>query len=265
MRILPDLEAAPALVLARGGELGRPMHLLAETTSTNDEAKRGAKQGAPHGATWVTETQFAGRGRHGRAWFGAPGESLLFSVLLRLACPPSRLPPLALVAGLAVRDAVARAAPAARVLLKWPNDVIVREAGGPLRKLAGVLVETTMTGHVVEAVVVGVGINVHTRVFPDDIASRATSVGVLAGAPVDRAAILADVLEGLDREVRVVAARGLGLLRARLEAADGLRGERVKRDQGEGVAQGIDGEGRLVVRGDDGEIMRWGAGEVELL
>jgi biotin-(acetyl-CoA carboxylase) ligase len=82
---------------------------------------------------------------------------------------------------------------------------------------------------------------------------------------VDRAAILADVLEGLDREVRVVVARGLGLLRARLEAADGLRGERVKREQGEGVAQGIDGEGRLVVRGDDGEIMRWGAGEVELL
>ena len=47
MRTLPDLEGAPALVLARGGELGRPMHLLAETPSPNDEAKRGAKQGAP--------------------------------------------------------------------------------------------------------------------------------------------------------------------------------------------------------------------------
>src|SRR3977135_1432615 len=107
-RTLPDLARAAALVAERGGELGKPRHLLAETTSTNDEAKLGAKRGAPHGATWVTERQTAGRGRQGRAWWAGAGEALLFSVLVRDALTPARLPSLALVAGLAVQFAVAR-------------------------------------------------------------------------------------------------------------------------------------------------------------
>src|SRR5579871_2462505 len=111
MRGLPDLARASELVAARGSALGHPMHLLRETTSTNDEAKQAAREGAPHGSTWVTERQTAGRGRQGRTWQSAPGEGLLFSVLARVSCSPARVPPVALAAGLAVRDAVARAAP----------------------------------------------------------------------------------------------------------------------------------------------------------
>ncbi|MBV9949823.1 MAG: biotin--[acetyl-CoA-carboxylase] ligase, partial [Myxococcales bacterium] len=135
-RVAPDLARAAELARARGSVLGRPMALLASTTSTNDEAKLAAKDGAPHGATWVAEVQTAGRGRQGRAWVAPAGEGLLFSVLLREGrlLEPSRLPAVALVAGLAVRDAVARAAPAARPMIKWPNDVLV--AGS---KIAGVL------------------------------------------------------------------------------------------------------------------------------
>src|SRR5580692_2770294 len=117
------LGCLPQLVAERGSALGRTMHVVARVTSTNDEAKRGAREGAEHGTTWVAEQQTAGRGRHGRSWASSPGESLLFSVLARVACPASSLPPVALVAGLAVRDAVARAAPGAEIQLKWPNDV----------------------------------------------------------------------------------------------------------------------------------------------
>jgi BirA family biotin operon repressor/biotin-[acetyl-CoA-carboxylase] ligase len=263
---MPDLKRAPSLVAERGSQLGQPMHVLALTTSTSDEAKRAAKQGAPHGATWVAEQQTAGRGRQGRTWESPHGENLLFSVLLRVVCPPSRIPPIALVAGLAVRDAVARAAPGAPVRIKWPNDVLVDG-----RKVAGVLVEAITLGSRVEAVIVGIGINVHTRVFPDELAGRATSVALVAKQPPDRAELLADVLATLDRDVHVVVARGLGLLRPRLEAADALRGKRVKSDAGdkgaedEGVASGIDDEGRLLVRRDDGVIARWSAGEVHLV
>jgi BirA family biotin operon repressor/biotin-[acetyl-CoA-carboxylase] ligase len=256
-----DLREAPSLVAARGCSLGRPMHLLATTTSTNDEAKRGAKEGAPHGATWVAEQQTAGRGRQGRSWIAAPAENLLFSVLARVACPPARLPPIALAVGLAVRDAVAAAAPGANVTIKWPNDVLVDG-----RKIAGILVEAITAGSRVEAVVVGVGINVHTREWPPDIADRATSVTLVSRTPPDRAALLADVLAALDRDLHVVVARGLGLLRARLEAADALRGRAVRSDAGErGVASGIDDDGRLLVRRDDGVLAHWGAGEVHLL
>jgi BirA family transcriptional regulator, biotin operon repressor / biotin---[acetyl-CoA-carboxylase] ligase len=257
----PDLKRAPDLVAESGSTLGRPMHLLGMTTSTSDEAKRAAKDGAPHGATWVAEQQTAGRGRQGRAWVSPRGENLLFSVLLRVACPPSRLPPLALVAGLAVRDAVARAAPDADVHIKWPNDVLV---GG--RKLAGVLVEAITIGSRVEAVVIGVGINVHTRAFPEELEDRATSVSLVARDPPDRATILADVLAGLDRDLHVVVSRGLGLVGRRLEASDALHGRRVRSDAGdEGIASGIDEEGRLLVRRDDGVMARWSAGEVHLV
>ena len=259
-RALPDLARAGALVAERGLVLGRPLYLLDETTSTNDEAKRGAKSGEPHGATWVAEAQTAGRGRQGRSWVSPRGENLLFSVLVRLTCPPVRLPPLALVAGLAARDAVARAAPASDVRIKWPNDVVVEG-----KKIAGVLVEAILQGDRVEAVIVGIGLNVHTRDFPDDIAARAGSIALLSDTPPDRGEILADVLAGLDRDIELVAARGLGLVHARLTSADALRGERVTSDAGgEGTAEGIDLEGRLLVRQASGHLARWGAGEVQL-
>jgi BirA family transcriptional regulator, biotin operon repressor / biotin---[acetyl-CoA-carboxylase] ligase len=260
--IAPDLKEASARVAERGGELGKPLFLMASTTSTSDEAHRAAKQGAPHGATWVAEEQTAGRGRRGRTWLSPPGEGLLFSVLVRPGCAPASLPPIALLAGLAVHEAVMHAVPGANVRFKWPNDVVV---GG--RKLAGVLVEAVTVGSRVEAVVIGIGINVHTRLFPADLSDLATSVALLAPAtPPDRATLLADTLASLDRDLHAVASRGLGLVRARLESADGLRGRRVRNDSGgDGVASGIDDDGRLRVRLDDGSVSRWSSGEVHLV
>jgi BirA family biotin operon repressor/biotin-[acetyl-CoA-carboxylase] ligase len=267
--VQPDLAAAPDRIAALGGALGKPMHLLATTTSTNDLAKDAAREGATHGTTWIAEEQTAGRGRRGNTWVSPPGEGLLFSVLLRLSCAPARVPPLALVAGLAVHDAVASAAPGAAIGIKWPNDILFEG-----RKVAGILVEAVTVGSRVEAVIVGIGINVHTRHFPEEIAARASSVALAASASgaaaspesLDRAAILASVLHGLDRDVHVAAGRGLGLLRARLDAADVLRGRRVGNDAGdEGAAAGIDEDGRLVVRRDDGVLTRWAAGEVQLV
>jgi BirA family biotin operon repressor/biotin-[acetyl-CoA-carboxylase] ligase len=241
--------------------LGSPLHRLATTTSTNDEAKRGARAGAPHGATWVAEEQTAGRGRQGRSWVSPRGENLLFSVLLRVDCVPSRLPLVAIVAGLAVRDAVARAAPRADVRIKWPNDVLVGT-----KKIAGILVEAITVGRRIEAVVVGAGVNVHTRVFPEDLAERATSVSLVSSEPPDRDLLLGQILEGIDHDLHVVLARGLGIVRARVEAADALRGRGVRNDSGDaGVASGIDDEGRLLVRRDDGVLTRWSAGEVHLV
>jgi BirA family transcriptional regulator, biotin operon repressor / biotin---[acetyl-CoA-carboxylase] ligase len=261
LRVGPDLLAAPDRVAELGCSLGHPMHVLAATVSTNDEALRAAREGAPHGATWVTEHQSGGRGRRGREWVSPAGEGLLFSVVLRLSCAPARLPPIALVAGLAVRVAVMRAVPGVDVKIKWPNDVLV--AG---RKIAGILIETVTVGSSVQAVALGVGINVHTRIFPDPIAATATSVALLSQVgPPDRASLLADTLASLDRDLHVVVARGLGLFRARLDAADGLRGLRVAAEAGDlGVASGIDDDGNLLVRRDDGTLARWNSGEVRL-
>ena len=254
----PDFPGLGAAIAARGMAIGAPLEILDETDSTNDVAKRAAKNGAAHGALFVAEAQRAGRGRQGRPWVGVRGESILASVLLRISCEPRKLPPLALVAGLAARDAIAKALGGrADAKIKWPNDVLL---GG--RKVAGVLVEAVLVGHRVEAVVVGVGVNVHQRAFAPEIEERATSVALHATSPADRAAILVDLLEGLDREVAHVAARGLGLVHARLAAADALEGRDVNVEGVRGVACGIDLDGALRVRGEDGTVRRVVAGEV---
>lgn len=256
--------------------LGTPLVIAEETESTNDDAKRGAREGAPHGALWIAEAQSSGRGRQGRTWSSPPGENLLFSVLLRLRCAPARVPPVSLACGLAVRDAVARAIGAADadVVVKWPNDVLVRSArDGVLRKVAGILVESGIAGSKVEYVVVGIGINVHTRTFPEDLVPIATSIALereaRPGAPraeLDRGEILAEVLSGLDRDVDHVAHKGLGLIHGRLTRHDALFGQRVESAEGDlrGIARGVDLEGRLLVETDDGGLRRVSAGEVRL-
>jgi BirA family biotin operon repressor/biotin-[acetyl-CoA-carboxylase] ligase len=265
-----DLAGAGAEIASRRISLGSPLTILRTTTSTNDEAKRAMREGAPHGAVWVAEEQTAGRGRQGRAWSAVPGEALLVSILVRLACPAARVPPLALVAGLAVHEAACRAVPGGAFRVKWPNDVVVgAPGGGELRKVAGILIEASIAGHEANALVVGIGVNVHTRQFPDELARTATSLAREAqdlGATLGRAAILADILAALERDLPRAAAHGLAFLLPRLEAADVLRGHPVKNEGGAaGIAMGIDGEGRLVVRATAGDrVERWSAGEVHL-
>ncbi len=257
---LRDMEDVERRISETGSALGRPLFRFAGTTSTNDEAKHAAKAGAEHGATFVADSQTAGRGRQGRSWVAGSGEALLFSIVLRAPVAPARVPPLALVAGLAVRDAVAKAAPGARVTVKWPNDVLIEG-----RKVAGILVESMTTGSKVSAIVVGIGINVHTRVFPDELRERATSIALHAATPPERAAVLADCLANLDRDAMLALHRGLGIVHGRLTAADALFGQRIKSELGEGVASGIDADGRIKVTFDDGTIVRWSSGEVHLV
>jgi len=289
----PDLARAASAIAERGCALGSPLVIAEETVSTNDDAKAGARAGAPHGAVWLAESQTGGRGRQGRAWLSPRGENLLFSVLLRLAAvrAPARIPPVSLACGLAVRDAVARALGASAdgdVVVKWPNDVLVRGArDGVLRKVAGVLVESAFSGAKVEYVVVGIGINVHTRALPDEVAAIATSIALErdarqrprghagasgdSGPDLDRAEILADVLAGLDRDVELVAHKGLGLVHARLTRHDALMGKAVE-SIGEGgaagdirgIASGIDLEGRLLVKRDDGTVIPVSSGEIRV-
>ncbi len=273
-----DLAGAAEVIVARGGSLGLPLVIVAETGSTNDDAKAGAREGAPHGAMWLAESQRAGRGRQGRAWLSTSGENLLFTVLLRLRCMPARVPLISLVAGLAVRDAVARALGSdadADVVVKWPNDVMVRGPGGALRKVAGVLVESALAGAKVEYVVVGMGINVLGRTLPADVATTATSIAIERDAraalpAMGRAEILADVLGGLERDVELVAHKGLGHVHARLTRHDALRGHAVESvgDGGggelRGVAEGIDLDGRLRVRREDGTLVHVSSGEMRL-
>lgn len=263
----PDLAEAVELIAASGCRIGTPLHVQSETRSTNDDAKAGAREGAPHGAVWLAETQSHGRGRQGRVWVSPRGENLLFSVLLRIPCAPAQVPPLSLVCGLAVRDAVAAAIDDGdRVLVKWPNDVVIATATHGFRKVAGILVESSLAGSKVESIIVGIGVNVLTRDLPPDVAETATSIALESSHPPRRAKVLADVLSALDHDIEHVAFRGLGIVHGRLSKHDALRGRAVESEDGSltGIASGIDVDGRLLVRRADDVVVKVSSGEMRL-
>ncbi|HEY4789946.1 MAG TPA: biotin--[acetyl-CoA-carboxylase] ligase, partial [Actinomycetes bacterium] len=166
-----------------------PLEVVASVPTTMARAAELAAAGEPEGATVVAEEQTEGRGRLGRAWVAPPGSSLLLSVVLR---PPMEREAVWLTvaaAGVALAEAVDVVAPgAAPAGLKWPNDL---ELGG--RKAAGLLAEAHLEGDRLAAVLLGMGVNVGQGPgdFPPEVADRATSVSLAAGAPVDRAALLA--------------------------------------------------------------------------
>lgn len=266
-----------AICSARGLTLGQPCHALAVTGSTNDDALRAARGGAPQGTVFVAEQQTAGRGRRGNAWFSQPGESLLCSVVLRSRLAVEDVPLLALVAGLAIRSAIERALVshpselANVVRVKWPNDVWVDG-----KKIAGVLAESQLQGSHVLAEVIGFGINVATTRFPEALAGRVTSLGLL-GVEVAREALLADVLAALADKTDALCRDGVSSFSAELARSDALLGRRVRlagaesdgtdgRDAAlEGTASGIDGAGCLILREQTGRILHVRGGAVELL
>ena len=144
--------------------------------------------------------------------------------------------------------------------LKWPNDVI---AGG--RKLAGVLVEGQLRGDAVQSSIAGVGLNVHARRFPAEIEHRATSLALLGCAGARREVLAAELLLALEEACARYEARRLAPFAGDLERRDWLRGRRVSAGEAVGIAAGIDEEGRLLLRGEDGVVRAVVAGEVTVL
>jgi len=257
----PGFDTARFEIECTAGRLafGRPLSWRDETQSTNDDALAAAKSGAPHGAVFGAETQTRGRGRRGSEWLSAKGAGLWFSVLLRPELSAELLPGVALCAGLAVRAAVAPLV-TAPVLVKWPNDVL---AAG--RKLAGVLVESQVSGAQIASVVIGIGINVTQAAFPEELASIATSLTLLSAMPSDRERLLADVLSHLETELTRLTRHGLAGVAEALQPHDALLGRRLRVDALEGVGSGIDASGRLLLRQANGQIVPVLSGHVALL
>jgi BirA family transcriptional regulator, biotin operon repressor / biotin---[acetyl-CoA-carboxylase] ligase len=255
---LGAIEAARARLGAAGG----PLVVMEVTRSTNDDARRAAELGAPAGAAFIADAQTAGRGRGGHAWHSPAGENLYLSMIARPRVPASSVAPVTLAIGVAVAEVIearlaAGPAPAAEVRIKWPNDVL---AAG--LKIAGVLVEGQLRGAEVVSLVVGVGVNVRSRAFPEEIAARATSLGLLGCLDLDRATLAAELLAALGDAISRFERERLQGFAAALARRDALRGRRVAVGGISGTAAGIDAEGRLVIRGDGGEITAVFSGDV---
>lgn len=224
---------------------------LDETDSTNSRAMEMAENGGLHGTVVVADAQTAGRGRMGRRWISPAGKNLYVSLLLRPSVPTVDAPRLALVAGVALADAVEAMGVSAS--LKWPNDLY---CGG--RKAGGILAEMASDPDGVRHVVIGVGLNVNMEEadFPPDLRGTATSLRILAGRAFLRVDVLARLLDAFGSRYAEFLGGGFASLRDGWDRRDFLRGRRVllRRQGGEGwgIADGLDAVGALRFLPDGG-------------
>jgi len=200
------------------------------------------------GTVAVADVQTAGRGRLGRTWEAPPRSAVLVSVLLRPSADRP-LPQLALVAGVAVADALEELT-GLSVQIKWPNDVMLRRT-----KVAGILAEARES-----AVVVGIGVNVNqTR---EQLPNRGGSLRTATGLEWDRDAVLDAVLGTLGTRYEQWRVGGLDAVYDGLGSRDFLRGRSVTVDDTSGTAELIDRDGRLRIALGHGDSVTVESGEV---
>ena len=240
---------------------GKTVHFARETDSTNLWIKRLAKEGASEGTLALAEFQSAGRGRLGRSWEVPEGTSVMMSILLRPKFEPQYAPTLTLVMGMAVAKAVKSLG--FDVSIKWPNDVVVSH-----KKICGILTEMGVRDGKIDYAVIGVGINVNIKEFPEEMADKATSLYLESGKEFDRSQIPGLVMEAFEKYYEKFAATcDLSGLKEEYESILANYNQPVRvlaKEPYEGVARGITDGGELLVEKTDGTIATVSAGEVSV-
>ena len=243
----------------QGMPVGHRILYLPEVTSTMDVARQEVLADAEEGLVVAAEEQTAGRGRFGRAWVSMAGQNLSFSVVLY----PNRwaLSRLSVAASVAVLRGIHQAT-GLTASLKWPNDV---RLGG--KKVSGILVESALRqGHAQHAIL-GIGINVNQDPS-EELAGgyKATCLAKELGQRVSREEVMKAVLAELG--LVYMELKGWGDTWEQWQATLETLGKTVRVQWGdhveEGYAQGVDGDGNLILRRADGSLATLTAGEVTL-
>ena len=240
---------------------GKTVHFAREMDSTNLWIKRLAKEGAPEGTLALAEYQSAGRGRLGRSWEVPEGTSVMMSILLRPKFEPQFAPMLTLVMGMAVAKAVKDLG--FDVSIKWPNDVVVSH-----KKICGILTEMGVLDGKIDYAVIGVGINVNIREFPEEMADKATSLYLESGREFDRSQVPGLVMEAFEKYYEeFVKTCDLSGLKEEYESILANYDQPVRvlaKEPYEGIARGITNGGELLVEKQDGTVVEVSAGEVSV-
>jgi BirA family biotin operon repressor/biotin-[acetyl-CoA-carboxylase] ligase len=246
--------------------LGRTILFSRKVSSTNDWAKELASLGAMEGTVVVAEAQTFGHGRLGREW-ASPRGGLWFSAILR----PEKLGPvevakLVFAAGLAVAE-VLHELYHLRVETKWPNDVLING-----RKVCGILAETNTKGRWINYVIIGIGVNANFDVenaFHHELGKVATSLKKELGRKVPIDELLKAVLEKLECFYELFLKEGFVPILERWKRYAVFLGRQVEVANGarktSGLACDVDVDGSLVLKSEDGKMMRVFFGDVSTL
>lgn len=234
-----------------------------EIDSTNTEMTRLATKGATHGTVVVAERQTAGKGRRGRIWVSPAEGNIYLSVLLRPQMEVNKAPMLTMVMAYSVAKALQKAG-FESVQIKWPNDLILSG-----KKVCGILTEMQLQGSAIDHVVVGVGINVNSKAFSEDLLDKATSLCLESGKVIQKEVLTSELL-GIfwDTYAQFLEVGNLSFLQKEYnEMLVNCGKEVVVLEPGnEYTAQavGMNQMGELIIRMEDGKEKTIFAGEVSV-
>lgn len=230
--------------------------------STNSYAKQLASEGDEEGTIVIADDQYAGRGRHGRAWVVEAGTSLTFSVILRPVIAPEYIGILSLYAGLAVTEAIARHSRIAPAC-KWPNDVLLEG-----KKFCGILSEAVFSKGKLGATIIGVGLNVNQLELPHELRHRATSLALVNNRIYNLAFLLANILQELEYWYGYIQSAQQNVILERWLTHTEMIGQEITIDQQgtiiRGTATGLADDGGLIIQ-SNGKEMKMLAGDVTII
>ncbi|HZM88223.1 MAG TPA: biotin--[acetyl-CoA-carboxylase] ligase [Blastocatellia bacterium] len=241
---------------------GVPLLRFDSVSSTNDVAKELAVSGASEGLCVIATAQTAGRGRHGRSWSSPPGEGLYLSLVLRPQIKASASMFITLAAAVAVAETLRLDF---QIIgdIKWPNDVLVKG-----RKICGILVEGAIDGDRLQYAVMGIGVNIAQRGFPEEIGDGATSLLLEADLVVHPDDFLAAMLPRLETWYVTAMTKPDRVIARWEELSFSGRDCRVRVESAdtsiEGVTRGLTPSGALIVELASGERREIVSGEVKI-
>lgn len=242
----------------------KTIHYFDTIGSTNDEARRMAKSGAPHGTVLIAGHQTGGHGRRGRSFHSPAGSGIYMSVLLRPDCAPTELMHLTCAAAVAMCDAIEQAV-GFRPGIKWTNDLVYDR-----RKIGGILTELGFTNQgLVDYAIIGIGINcTQTELdFPEDIRSIAASLAMVSQTRVEADVVAAAMIQALQKmDSQLLSAKAQILAQYKKDCI--TLGQEIVLLRGDGkrygIARDIDPDGGLVVEFQSGTLEVVSSGEVSV-
>ena len=242
---------------------GQEIHYFRETDSTNVRTKQLGEQGASHGTLVVAGKQDAGRGRRGRTWESPADSSIYMTLLLRPEMEPVKAPMLTLVMAYSVARALGEYE-GLEVQIKWPNDIVING-----KKICGILTEMSTEIDCINYVVIGVGINVNTKVFPKELETTASSLYLETGHEIRRSTLIVSVMQYFEETYQEFLKRGdLSGIREEYNRLLVNRNREVKilgiKENYHAYALGINDAGELIVRKEDGSEEAVISGEVSI-
>lgn len=231
--------------------------------STNKKASLLAKAGCPHGTLVTADVQEAGVGRRGRSWSSEKVAGIYMSMVLRPEIETDKASMLTLAAAMAVQKAMENVCQNKVPRIKWPNDIVLNK-----KKVCGILTELSLKGADIDFVIVGIGINVNNKAFPEEISQIASSLLLELGQEIDREWLITEVWKHFQVYYeRFLQTKDISLFQEEYEKVLVNKEEnvRVLDPLGEytGVAKGITSTGELIVE-TEGKCTYVSGGEVSV-